>query len=432
MCLPCTLQQIGRWPLCRAPLFRRVRVLPWLLSLLGLFAMATPALAQSDAATPKPYATLDRQSVAYRGPVSATEKDLPDGTAVIGLILPLRGRQQLEGKLLLAAAQLAIEEEQSLGPLADGRRLGLVARDESGPWGQASSEILKLIEQDHALVLLTSANGTSTHLAEQIANKISIPILTLSSDPSTTQANLPWLFRLGPSDADQARAYCQRIYSDLGLKRVLLIVQMDHDGRIGGAEFEKAAKEVNVPAPLRFVRTDSPTNLESFREILRTNEPDAIVFWTDAPAANELLPLVRGTGPSTPVFLCRKAAQLDARGTHTESAAESKQQAQRSGELFTVDLAEQGQASTQTKFERLYFAQTGTYAGLGAIEIYVAVHMIAAAVRSTGPNRVLLRDYFAYEGKSHRTEGNALFDPAGNSLREFTIVTLQEPGLAKP
>ena len=168
---------------------------------------------------PKPYATLDRQSVAYRGPAHATEKDLPDGAAVIGLILPLKGPQQLEGKALLAAAQLAIEEEQAVGPLADGRRLGLVARDESGPWGQASTEILKLIEQDHALAILTSANGTSAHLAEQIANKISIPILTLSSDPSTTQANVPWLFRLGPSDTDQARAFCQRIYSDLGLQK---------------------------------------------------------------------------------------------------------------------------------------------------------------------------------------------------------------------
>jgi ABC-type branched-subunit amino acid transport system substrate-binding protein len=409
-----------------------VRILSWLLPLLGLLATATPSLAQSAATTTEPYATLDRQGVTYRGPVSATEKNDADGTAIIGMILPLKGPQQLEGKLLLAAAQLAIEEEQSLGPLADGRHLELLARDESGPWGQASSEILKLIEQDHALVILTSANGTSAHLAEQIANKISIPILTLSSDPSTTQANVPWLFRLGPSDADQARAFCQRIYSDLGLKRVLLIVQMDHDGRIGGAEFEKVTKELNVPAPLRFVRTDSPTNLESFREILRTDEPDAIVFWTDAPAADELLPLVRGTRPSTPVFLCRKAAQLDARGTHTESAAESKQQAQSSGELFTVDLAEQGQVSTQTKFQPLYFAQTGTYAGLGANEIYVAVHMIAAAVRSTGANRILLRDYFANEGKSRRTEDNVPFDPAGNSLQDFTIVTLQEPCLAKP
>ena len=258
MYLPCTLQQIGSWPHCRAPLFRRVRVLPWLLSLLGLFATATPALAQSDAATPKPYATLDRQSVAYRGPVSATEKDLPDGTAVIGLILPLRGRQQLEGKLLLAAAQLAIEEEQSLGPLADGRRLGLVARDESGPWGQASSEILKLIEQDHALVHphLRERNfhppgGTNRqqdqhpdpHAFERPIHHAGQSSLALSSGPERCRPGT----RLLPA----------HLFRSWLAKEYLLIVQMDHDGRIGGAEFEKAAKELNVPAPLRFVVTDS-------------------------------------------------------------------------------------------------------------------------------------------------------------------------------
>src|SRR5271165_3296088 len=220
-----------------------LRNLHWIALSIALFTAAHRTVAQSDSPAPKPYATLDRQSVTYLGPIRATERDLPDGVAVIGMILPLRGPQQTEGQAILAAARLALEEEQALGPLPDGRKLALVARDESGPWGQASTEILKLIEQDHALTLLTSANGNSAHLAEQIANKIGIPILTFSSDPTTTQTNVPWLFRLGPSDIDQAHVFCHRIYTQLRLQKVLLIVQMDHDGRIGGAEFEKAAKE---------------------------------------------------------------------------------------------------------------------------------------------------------------------------------------------
>ena len=70
--------------------------------------------------------------------------------AVIGMILPLQGPQRAEGQVLLAAAQLAIQEEQARGPLPDGRRLDLVVRDESGQWGQASTEILKLFDQNHA------------------------------------------------------------------------------------------------------------------------------------------------------------------------------------------------------------------------------------------------------------------------------------------
>ena len=401
----------------RALLLSRWWPLAWFALLFVLFVGVARAQAQTTATATKPYASLDRQAVTYRGPVPLTVKESPDGAAVIGAILPLNGPQQKEGKALLAAAQLAIEEEQALGPLADGRWLQLVARDESGPWGQASTEILRLFEQDHALAILTSANGTSAHLAEQIANKISIPILTLASDPSTTQANVPWLFRLGPSDTDQASVFCQRIYSDLGLKRVLLVAQMDHDGRMGSEEFEKAAKQVKADPPMRFELPDPGLNLQSLREILQTTEPDAIVIWTDAPQAEQVLLLARKTRPSTPVFLCRKAAQLNISDT---------------GKWFTVGGSSKEQMAGQVKFGQLYLAQTGTNAGFAAEEIYQAVHMLATALRTTGANRVLLRDYLANEGNSRGPMEITGFDPAGNSVQEFRIVDVGASAPAKP
>ena len=129
---------------------------------------------------------------------------------------------------------------------------------------------------------------------------------------------------------------------------------------------------------------------------------------------NELLPLFAALGHRFRSFSAERPLNWTL-GARTPSLRLSQSNRRNvSGELFTVDLADARTSLHATKFERLYFARTGTYAGLAANEIYVAVHMIAAALRSTGPNRVLLRDYFANEGKSHRTEGNALFDPAGN------------------
>lgn len=399
--------------------------------LLWLSISSSRTLAQTDAVATRPYATLDRESVTYRGPAHAGETEAFDNAAVIGMILPLKGPQQLEGRALLFAAQLAMEAEQAEGPLPDGRQLRLAVRDESGPWGQASTEILKLFQQDHALAIITSANGNSAHLAEQIANKISIPILTLSSDPSTTQANVPWLFRLGPSDTDQARAFCQHIYSDLGLRRVLLIVQMDHDGRVGSAEFEKAAKELSATNPLRFEVTDSPPDLVSLRELLPRNAPQAIVLWTDAPTADALLPILRSSRPTTPVFLCRKAAELYAPGINTGIAVASSQDVRSSSGLFAVGSYQSGQTTVLSKFQQEYLTCTGTNPGFAADEVFDAVHRIAAALRTTGANRVLLRDSLASTGKSGATE-ILLFDPAGNSLQKFTIVSLRVSGSAKP
>lgn len=342
---------------------------------------------------------------------------MPASVATIGMIVPLNGPAQSEGKALLAAAQIALQEEQARGPLTDGRRLTLAARDESGPWGQASSEILKLVEQDHAVVVLTSASGNTAHQADQIANKINFPILTLSSDPTTTQANVPWLFRLGPSDTDQAQAFCQRIYESLRLRNVLLIVQKDHDGRVGGAEFEKAARDRKATPPERLEITGSTLNLEAIRATIRAKNPDAIVVWTDASMASALIPAIRKASASTPVFLCRKAS-----GTTLPLPSVSG--------LFTVG-AVQTLIVAGTSFEQLYRERTGTPPGQDQIETYEAVRLIAAGLRCVGANRIALREYFATSGQDRSAMEGISFDPAGNSMQKYVVVELSsEPVIA--
>jgi len=415
---------IERRPHGRAPICMKWKCRFELLLLVAIFVAAPRGLAQSDNSAAKPYATLDRQAVAYRGPVSTTEKDLPGGVAVIGAILPLQGPQHAEGKALLSAVQMALEEEQARGPLPDGRNLALVVRDESGPWGQASSEILKLIEQDRALVLLTSANGSIAHQAEQIANKISFPILTLASDPATTQANVPWVFRLGPSDADQARAFCRHIYVELGLRKVLLVTQKDHDGRAGSGEFEKAARELKAQAPDRLEVEVSPSapNIEPLRETIEANKPDAVVVWTDVAFAKEVVAVARSTRPSTPIFLCSKAAQLDTESLNKITPIAYALEKEKWGELFTVATLPSRQEVKRGDFVQRYQARTGSAPGIAAFQAYEGVHLIAAGLRAAGANRVLLRDYLASAGKFHDPGGVVPFDPAGNRVEEFAIV----------
>lgn len=402
---------------------------------LGLLIMALAvilpacslAVAQSDDAGITPYAKLDRRAVTYRGPVSTTEKDSPDGTAVIGFILPLRGAQQAEGKALLAAAQVALEQEQERGPLPDGRKLALIARDESGPWGQASSEILRLVEQDHAAVVVTSADGNIAHQAEQIANKISFPILTLASDPTTTETNVPWIFRMGPSDVDQARAFGQRIYEELGIRRVLLVVQTDHDGRVGRSEFDKVARELKADAPEVFEISGPGFGADRLAGSIQKNEPDAVVVWTDTEAAEQVVSVVRRTRPMVPVFLSTKGAQLGTQSLSASLCIAAMMEEQKLGESFTV-VSLPGQSETRRhEFEQIYRARTGNAAGIAAFEAYQAVRLIAAGLRSGGTSRVLLRDYLAGDGKFRGSTTVVPFDPAGNNREEFVIVAIAEP-----
>jgi ABC-type branched-subunit amino acid transport system substrate-binding protein len=389
----------------------------------GYFGLVFPLCAQTENSSSKPYATLDRQAVTYRGPVGAAES-APGDSAVIGVMLPLHGPEQAEGQALLAAMQVAVDQEQARGAFPDGRKLRLVARDESGPWGQASSEILKLIDQDHAVVVLTSANGSIVHQAEQIANKISFPILTLASDPTTTQTNVPWVFRIAPSDSEQARAFTRRIYAELKLQKVLLIAQTDHDGRIGRVEFEKAVREFKAPLPEVLEVATPIANSEALAEDIAMHSPDAVVLWTDAIAAQELVSTIRKTSPRIPIFLSTKAAQLGTQSLSPSLCIAAVMEDQKLGEEFTVVSLPAQTDVLRDDFARGYHARTGNPPGIAAFQAYEAVRLVAAGLRSAGANRVLLRDYLANDGEFRGASAVIPFDPAGNNTEEFTIVTI--------
>jgi branched-chain amino acid transport system substrate-binding protein len=398
-----------------------------MLLFIGLAACAVPIAAQTVPATAKPYATLDREAVTYRDPGRQSEKNLPLGVAAIGLILPLQGRQEGQGKALLAAAQLALEEEQAAGPLPDGRRLILAARDESGPWGHASSEIVKLIEQDHSLALITSSNGSIAHQAEQISNKLGVPILTLASDATTTEVNMPWLYRLGSSDVHQARLFAQRIYAELGLRKIPVISQTDHDGRTGSKEFEKAGRSLRMPAPDRLELAPSVTEPKNLADRIRTTNPQAVVLWTDAELAALLLQLLRQTVPGVPVFVCTKAAQSGFDATYEISSALQTNETRGESGTWAVAPRHEAQNEERKAFTERYISRTGTAPGYGAFQLHDAVRMIAASLRSAGTNRVLLRDSLASGAKFHGLAGIYSFDSAGNLTQEFAIVQIQGP-----
>lgn len=400
----------------------------FVLQLVTVIGAGSPVAAQSDnTSATKPYATLDRQAVTYRGPVGSAEKDAFGDSDVIGAMLPLQGPQQAEGQALLAALQMALEQEQARGDLPGGRKLVLTVRDDSGPWGQASTEILKLIDNDHALVLLTSANGNIAHQAEQIANKISFPILTLASDPTTTETNVPWLFRLGPSDAEQARAFAQRIYTELQLRSVLLVAQTDHDGRIGRGEFEKAAREIKASPPEVLELSPAGLNPDTVAAVIQTKAPDALVIWSDAETAQQALLAIRKTKPMIPVFLSTKAAQLGTLSPNAGLCITALLDEQNLGDTFTLVSSPVDTNAAREAFERAYHAKTGTPPGLAALEAYQAVHWLTAALRAAGANRILLRDYLANDGKFHRQAALVPFDPAGNNTEEFAVTTIVMP-----
>jgi branched-chain amino acid transport system substrate-binding protein len=387
---------------------------PWLtLSAVVLFVSA----AFSQAPPAEPYAALNRDAVNYNGPGRDAGHDLAGTEIRLGLLAPLAGPRQTEGEALARAAQMAIEEENAVS-LPAGRRLVLVTRDESRPWGQASAEIVHLVFDDQVVALITSAEGGATHLAEQVGNKVGIPILTLSTDPTTTEINLPWIFRLGPADAAQAQAFAHDIYIERKLQRVALLVENDHDGRLGGEEFEKAARQMNAPAPARIaLEPETPLADTSLAGI---PSAQAVVIWADAPTAMLLVARVRETLPSVPLYVCRKAAQGN---TSALTRPRCRTCADSDVGIWTTD-APDAQAAPRRGFEQRYRQRFGAAPGISAAQAYDAVCLLAASLRQSGPNRARLRDALASVSSFAGVSGIISFDHAGNDLTAVTLTRL--------
>jgi len=370
--------------------------------LIGLLALphGSVVFGQTPEAKQSPYAQLDRNAVDYRGPGRATSSDIKSGAATIGILLPLQGASAEEGRALLKAAQEGIADENKRGPLSDGKPFALAVRNESGNWGQSSSEMLRLITEDNSLALVIGANGNLAHQAEQIANKLSISIVTLASDTTTTEINIPWIFRVVPSDEQQADAIAQGIYGRNKSAKVLLISTNDHDGRAGKQAFTRAARAPGADAPVELDLDPELIDTGSVADKLRESRPDAVVFWTSSLVFEELLDTVQSARSVRLIYACEKAA------------------------LETVSNPSASSASTTVRVPII-----GTnlgQAGMGE-QVYKAVRLIAAAIRIAGTNRARVRDALARSTEDADGQSSPVFDGAGNLLAKPQLVPALSP-----
>ena len=126
----------------------------------------------------KAYAHIDEETVAYSGPPLA---DNPAGEVRIGIFGPQADKLAADPALQRAA----------------GHNFTLVGVASEGAWGKASTALVELMGQDR-LIGLISTDRNSSHLAEQLAVKMFVPLIALSADRSLTALNIPWIFRMPP------------------------------------------------------------------------------------------------------------------------------------------------------------------------------------------------------------------------------------------
>ncbi len=389
-------------------------------SLAILFASLASLAANSGGAgaqTVTPYAAIPSGHVTYLGPGRGHQDDLPAGDVRIGLLVPLTGPRKPEGEAILAAARIALEESKARG-------VSLAIGDETAsPWGPTADALIHLVMDDQVLAIITSENGAVAHLSEQVGNRIGVPVLTLATDATTTQINLRWLFRLAPSDAAQARAFVDDIYSKRRFTRVLLVTARDHDGRAGAKEFLAAVRDAGAPAPSTFTVDPQKPDVETWPTALKRASPQAVVFWTSASLTNALRSRMHSPAPGVALYL----SQATAAGYEEPGAYFSQTSDEISGSQAWTVASRRIESGLARRFAEVYRAKTKANPGPAALAAFDAVRLICDGLQKSGPNRARLRDRLAEVTAYSGASGVISFDNQGNNQQPLRLVPVDLP-----
>lgn len=404
---------------CTHSILRSLAGLAVVLSVVGI---STGAYAQHESSV-APYASIGSKGVCYAGPGRESSFDLPGKTIRIGILAPTHGPEKAEGTAILTAAKMALHDA-SRQPLPGGLRLTLSIADESvPPWGILGDEIIHLVVQKKVVAIVTAADGVAAHLSEQIGNKIGVATLTLSGDDTTTEINMPWIFRMGPSDSQQAQVMARNIYRVREFRRVLLVSGNDHDGRIASREFIKQVRKFGAPTPLVLHINPLQPDAGSLPATIRTKSPQAVVFWTSPENTMKLILEMKSAGVRIPIYLSQQAAQtgsgLKFRVLHTAGVNGPPGPG-----IYSV-ASKQDNAPSDQSFVRRYLLATGSFPSPVAAEAYDAVRLIAQAVREAGPNRARVRDRVSSTQNFAGVSGMVSFDNQGNNRTSVGLIRLQ-------
>jgi branched-chain amino acid transport system substrate-binding protein len=308
-----------------------------------------------------------------------------------------------------AAVSLAVSEANARGGL-HGLAYEVFFRPDDGPWGMGAKQVAALAYEDSVWVILGGLNGGDAHLAELIAAKVWVPVVTpTASDLTIDYANVPWVFRCFPSDADQARLLLQHARAR-GHQRLLVLSEADREGRTGRRRLQDAAE--SWPGAVIDYREYTRQVPEASAKPNVLQAADAVLIWGGAESGALLLRSLRRAGFEGAIM-----------GPAHLLTADLLADNEMLGEVVIASPYDLSRDDEEIqRFRRAFERATGRPADPVALFAYDATCLVIAAIEQAGLNRALIRDVLAERGHDG-IAGTYRFDGLGGSSLEPVLVT---------
>ena len=312
-------------------------------------------------------------------------------------------------------AELAVRKANVRGGV-NGRPIQLVVRSMEGPWGMGSKQAVNLIFEENVWALLGSHEGRNAHLVEQAATKSTVVFISAwSSDPTLSQAFVPWFFTCVPNDRQQADVMIEEIYNKRKIIRVAVISDQNYDSGQALKSFLKQANLAGKKEPVQFLYENYLGRLDELADQIIKAKISCIIIFCQPSASLKIIRLIRQKEMNLPVFGSLSILN------------ENKLTGQELLEFENIMLFPSGtwSGSKSTVFRQEYEKAFGKTPGMVAAYAFDGINLLIEAIRNSGgPEREKIQQALSnihYEGVT----GQIQFDDKGNRKGTYRLMNIK-------
>lgn len=342
--------------------------------------------------------------------IAFTLQDVKDKSVKIGLLVSTDKSVSAR-----RGAELAIwKANQKQGQ--NGLSFKLVVKSMEGPWGTGSKQAIDLIFEDEVVALIGSHDGRNAHLVEQAATKEQIVnISAWASDPTLSQAFVPWFFSVVPNDQQQASALINEIYTKRKFNKIAIVSDNSYDSKQASSFFIKTSKLEGKNEPVLFTYDNSATDFRDLSKLVGKSEPEAILLFGEPSTLALVIKQIKNNKMNQPIF-----SSINLLG---ERAASHPDYTYFEG--VTLPACGLWLNSEGLSFQQEYKKKYGSEPDPAAAFAFDAVTLITEAVKNRRTEYSQIQEWLL-KVKFEGVTGSIQFDEKGNRIINNNMVTIKK------
>ncbi|MFT7460676.1 MAG: branched-chain amino acid transport system substrate-binding protein [Planctomycetota bacterium] len=357
-------------------------------------------------------------------------------TIKIGVSQPLTGAVAASGNYVTQGAQIAESFINEAGGVL-GKKVELIIEDNKSNPKEAVATAEKLIIRDKVSVMMGAWSSTYTLAVMPKLMEYGVPMVveTSSSGKITTSGN-PWIFRISPTSAMEAKSFGTKL-DQFNIKKADFIVVNNDWGRGASEEFQKVLKSKGISVGTVETMDAKATDLSAQLAKIKSSGGDTLFVTSGVEQITLVLKQMKEQRLSHQVITTGGSSSPDQLINQAGAAAEGSKHLLFFAPWFPESAPN---PSVATKFVNEWKKRGHNFAGLTeGFRGHDGIMTIAAGIKAAGKNDSKAIQQALWGVKVKGVNGNIEFIKQGPSGKESAqnvpnvyVVTIRDGKIALP